>query len=196
MEKSPANDLAYVQACLGEMEPYLLSKELFWSLSGREPGGSVFARLTIGGILISIHRLRVADESRTLSASQTHQFNKLIEGFGVVQSKWRVAFEAKSKRELSSRINQWRNYLDELEDRFADHAGYYPAEVRVRVIAQLLLDSITDPDSQEVEHIACLDSRLRRVLKGCEFIWEPYLSSGFPDDVYWFLYGKPTRLED
>jgi hypothetical protein len=194
MDKSSANELAYVQTCIGEMEPYLLSKELFWPLSGREPGGSLFTRLTIGGLLLSLHRLQAADDSGSLSASQIHQFNKSNEGFGVVQSKWRVALEDKSKREFSSRINQWRNYLDELVERPVDHAVFYPAEVRLRVIIQLLKESIADPASQDVEHIAYLDRRLRRIFTRGEFIWEFYLESAFAEDAFWFLYGTPKRL--
>ena len=194
MEKSVVNELAYVQASIGEMETYLLSKELFWPIGGKGPGGGLFPRLTLGGVLIALARLQAMSDSGELSQKQLSQLNKVIQGFGVIQSKWRVAFESKIRRELVSRINQWRNYLDDLEQQLSLHADYYSAEVRVRVIAQLILESIDDHDSHTVELIASLDRRLRRKLNREEFIWELYLKSSFPEDAYWYLYGKPIEV--
>ncbi len=166
---TPQTDLLYLQTSLPELKNYLLSDILYYPLDGNLP------RLTIGGILISERRLR--DEK-----SATHLIPKLA----AVKSAWRVAWMKKSARELEARLRLWRNYLNDYRKNPKEYASDYKHEIHWRVMIELL--------SAEVEQIPAeienLDHFLRVKFISGEFIWDENLKKQFPEDKFWFLYGK------
>mgnify|MGYP006935316197 FL=1 len=161
-------DQKYLESAIPELKNYLLSDTLYYPM-GQLP------RLTIGGLLLAQKRLQAGNR-------RTHLFPKLDS----VKTKWYAAWIKKSAREIESRLTLWRNYLNDYQNKPAEYAADYPSEVRWRVMLELLAAE-TDETSPE---LIALDQLLRAKLKKSNFIWDAHLQSEFPEDKFWFLYGK------
>lgn len=173
---SAEKDKAYLEAGIPDLEDYLLSDELYWPITAR---GYDLPRLTVGGILLSTARLEARNE----------QAESLVSQLNEVRSKWRVAWETKAGRGVQARVRLWGNYLSDYRHNPEGHADTYPYEVRNRAMLHLLLAELPTPVSGQKE-LTHLDSLLRVNLIPDNFIWETDLQSGFPREVYWYLYGK------
>lgn len=176
-----ADDRTYFQNGIGELENYLLSKELFWPLSG----GKDLPRLTIGGLLLS--RLRL--QARATSPKQIADLNKLEFAFEEVRSKWSVAWERKAGQEVQTRTALWRNYLTDYQQSPDQHAMDYPRQVHGRVMLHLLKKGLKSLPS-DFQALDVLDQMVKAAWLPGVFIWERDLVQAFPKAEYWFLYGK------
>jgi hypothetical protein len=155
-------DLQYLDAGLGELEDYLLSKDLYRTLSA----SSSLPRLTLGGLLLARQRLGPRADS----------YAARIEA---VRSKWRAAWDAKASREVRARSDLWKNYIMDYQDSPASYSSEYKQQVRHRAMLTLL-GSDTDP----------FDDYVRSVFAAGDFIWEKECAPNFPRSAFWFLYGK------
>lgn len=170
---SSNQDLSYFKAGLESLERYLLSDELFWFLGGDWP------LLTLGGMLLAGKRLAVGSAQCDWPMLKS----RLIE----IRSKWHSVWERKAGREIHARLNLWKNYLQELQDK--SDPTLFPQQVRWRVMLQLLGSEIsTSP--QELKNVDTLDLILKSIWLPGTFIWEPRLSIAFPEQEYWYLYGS------
>jgi len=173
---SAEKDKAYLETGVSELENYLLSDELFWPITAR---GYNLPRLTMGGILLAKTRLEARDE----------QIEAIVSRLDAVRSKWRVAWETKAGRGVQARMRLWSNYLSDYRHNPEGHADAYPHEVSYRVMLHLLLSELpTIPPEQK--ELSTLDGLLRVNLIQDDFIWGTDLQTGFPREVYWYLYAK------
>ncbi|MBN2147721.1 MAG: hypothetical protein JW726_10050 [Anaerolineales bacterium] len=180
------SDLRYFRAGLLALEDYLLSDELYWPIDVIPPAGEpAYPRLTLGNLLLTQARLL----SRSLSFQQDADLTRLLSEFEVLNTCWRVAWEKKAYSSVRSRLNMWRNYLEEFRQDPEAHADRYAYEVRLRVILHLLLPYALAITPAEQEMLNGLDKILGAALVTGDFIWEPALESGFPRMDYWYLYG-------
>ena len=120
-------DLGYLQTGLAEIEPYLLSGELFWPLG-------TYPRLTIGGLLFALARCRVQD----LSPSKQSRLQKCQSLLDSTRTRWQTAWRKKSEREFVSRLKQWQHYINDLTQNPDKHIPYYQTDVRARSFISLL----------------------------------------------------------
>jgi hypothetical protein len=178
---SLAQDLAFIQAGLDELEAYLLSDELYWPLSG--PAG--LPRLTIGGLLLAGKRL----SARSSSPADAARLSGLETRLDATRSKWRAAWENKSRREVHARLDLWQNYLADYRQSPETHCESYPQQVQWRVLLQLLSGEFKVPP-KEVEILAELDKMMRPFWLPGNFVWELELALAFPEPEFWFLYGR------
>ena len=180
-------DLEYLNIGMEEIQPYLLSEELFWPVSGRPSGNKpFFLKMTIGNLLLSEHRLAVLSDEDLLSPAAAAEFSRLQRGIQAVQMKWQVAWERKASREYDTRFNQWRKSLEDLRGDRYQNSPYYKNEIRLRVLLELLVEQIPDKTQND---LGPLDKILRQMFKPGEFIWEADVAPGFPKGKYWYLYG-------
>ncbi|MBU4225948.1 MAG: hypothetical protein KKC71_09030 [Chloroflexi bacterium] len=185
---SPEQDLAFFQAGIQELTDYLLcaaptrSGELYWPLT---PGAAGVQRLTIGALLLAQARLR----ARRFSPAAQVEMAALEGKMDAVRMKWRSAWERKAGREVHARLDLWRNYLSDYRDSPEHHAHAYPHEVQWRVILRLLSGEFVFPP-KELDTLSSLDAIVKALWLPGEFIWEADLITGFPQQDYWFLYGK------
>lgn len=185
---SAGYDLGYIQAALQELETYLLSKELFWPLSASSPPGEpAYPRLTLGGLLLAQARSR----ARNLSPSQNTELAGLERHLDNLQRRWRTAWGRKAAWEFCSRLEQWKNYLNELRADPEDFGSTYGYEVQLRVMLELLTPSMDDPDPAYLDLLAGLDAVLKVTIAPADFIWGEELVGGFPEETYWYLWGRP-----
>ncbi|MBT3323427.1 MAG: hypothetical protein HN392_14165 [Anaerolineae bacterium] len=166
---SSEKDLLYIQTSLPELKKYLLSEILYYPLTGSLP------RLTVGGLLLAQHR--VGEEKLGTSLAQK---------LATVKTSWRVAWTQKSTRELEARLRLWRNYLNDYRNKPEEYIADYPHEIRLRVMIELL----SAEADQIPDEITILDKLLRANFLSGEFIWDERLEAQFPEDRFWFLYGK------
>jgi hypothetical protein len=109
-----------------------------------------------------------------------------------VRVKWTVGLERKAAQELRSRLNLWRAYLYDIEER-VDTAENYPYEVRHRVMFEQLAElSIRQPETEpHVDEMRSLDTRLRSIFVPGTFVWDARLENIYPQTAFWYLYGLP-----
>jgi hypothetical protein len=175
---------------LEEIEDYILSSEVFWPLSKRSPAGSVLPRLTLGGLMLTLNELKA--QEKDMSPSQRTDHDKFLLQMERVRVKWAVGLERKAAQELRSRLNLWRAYLFDIEER-VDTAENYPYEVRHRVMFEYLADlSIRQPETKpHVDEMRSLDLRLRSKFLPGTFVWDARLEDVYPRSTFWYLYGLP-----
>jgi hypothetical protein len=187
-------NLSLAAAMMAEMEPYLLSAEVFWPLESRPPrGGLAFPRLTLGGLLLTLDQLEAVQGE--MSSAHISDLRRLDMRMDQLRFKFAVALENKATREAGSRFNLWRAFVGDLEET-PTRAGNYAHEVRHRVIlARLETFAADHVDFQKVVAAArSVDRRLQRLFKQDAFIWDDRLQQAYPQQPYWYLYGRP-RLE-
>lgn len=180
-------DLHYIQAGIEVLVGYLLSSDTFWPIDVRaakgEPG---YPQLTLGGLLLS--RARLAAYPKTpLQAGQAEQ---VFSDMDHIRSQWRVAWEKKASHNFGIRLRMWRDFIEEYRQDPLDNADRYSYEVRLRAMLTLLKREGGGQLPAELELLTLLDKHLKAALVIDDFIWEQELQSGFPEKIYWYLYGK------
>ncbi len=185
--KSFEYDLRYLQSGVEELERYLLSDDIFWPVDIRPPAGEPgYPQLTLGGMLLSRKRLSTYNKT----PKQTAQVQKLIADMDTVRSNWRVAWEKKATRSFGVRLKMWRDFIEEYRQSPLDNSDRYPYEVRLRTMLALLQMEGGGQVSAEVDLLVILDKFLDTVMITGDFVWEAELQPGFPEHVYWYLYGR------
>ena len=168
---SPEKDKAFFLAGLQELEPYLLSKELYWHVS---PPTTDFTQLTLGALLLVRERLRGWGDADAAD---------LAAQLDAVRLKWRSAWEEKVRREVRARSELWKDFIAARDA----SASQYPYQVRLRAMLALLLEDLREAPS---EMITSLDAQLKHKFHAGAFVWDVKLQAYFPQDQFWFLYGN------
>ena len=183
-------DLRYLQAGLPVMEDYILSNDLYWPAGvSAQFGETPYPQLTLGSLLLAATRTR----PRTLTATQSVQLDSLTVQIDGIRSRWRTAWGKKARVEFHWRLNLWRDFLAEYRKSPGDNIDRYTYEVTRRVQLHLLhLDAEGIP-SDEITLLDSLDRLLNAVFQPGEFVWEPDMISGFPSQVFWYLYGNVKK---
>ncbi|TFH37597.1 MAG: hypothetical protein E4G99_02215 [Anaerolineales bacterium] len=178
--------LQYVANMLSELEHYLLSPEIFWPLSQRN-SATPQDRLTLGNLLLSLDQLDALRQ--TWDAQKESQFLEIEMQWEQSQAKWKSAIERKAEHEISSRMNLWRAYLEDLEE--GQGAMFdYGRELRNRVMIERLftLGVAREPWEAELQR---LDRLLQSLVIPSEYIWPQSTQYHYPQVPYWFLYSRP-----
>lgn len=169
------------------LESYLLSNELYWTVGARPPGGGpAYPQLTLGGIYLSIARLR----SKPLSYQNEAIFKSLEAEIDSIRLDWQVAWEDKASREFHARLLLWRDFLEEYKAHPFNNADRYAFEVSRRVMLQLLNPDAVKVPQVDNQLLNGLDELLKSIFIPGQFIWEKVLTNAFPQPTYWYLYGK------
>jgi hypothetical protein len=183
-------DLRYLQAGVPVLEDYILSSDLYWpagvsALFGEPP----YPQLTLGGLMLATTRT----QAHTLTATQSPQLDSLTAQIATIRSRWRTAWGKKARAEFHWRLNLWRDFLAEYRESPGENFDRYAYEVTRRVQLHLLRLDAEGIPSEEITLLDSLDRLLNAVFQPGEFIWEPELSSGFPTQAFWYLYGKVKK---
>jgi hypothetical protein len=175
---------------LVELEPYLLSPELFWPFNSRS-SGITQDRLTLGNLLLCLDQLTAVRESWDIRTEADFRKSELI--WEQEQEKWKSAIRNKASRERGSRLNLWRAYLMDLEDGQAANFEYRH-EVRNRVIIERLFEY--EPHKETLQKdLQNVDRLLRSLVVQSEFVWPEQLQPLYPSQAFWFLYRLPRKQD-
>ena len=178
-----ADQLALLSTFLDELDAYLVSKELFWPLGGKQQA----PRLTLGNLLLAFRTLEATAAS--LEVSQQVQLQKLQTRWHGARVKMASAISAKALREMGARLNLWQGFLTDLSE--SQGKQYlYASEVRNRVLFALLaaLPLEEEEVSRNLKSMANLDNQLAAYTKPAPFQWEEELTAEFPREAFPYLY--------
>lgn len=189
--RSFESNLAFVQACLAELQDYERAEALFWPLSARPPAGSSpFLQMTLGNLLLALDEMR-AVEARLNPEDRT--------ALTRVQTEWEARWagrsarlEKKARHELASRIAQWHAYVDEaMEER---DLSDYPAAVRPRLCAERLQECLGGASRAELD---TLDAALGAGMEDGPCLLDADMASIYPPSPHYrFLYRRARRRGD
>lgn len=183
LPKSTAEKLTLLSTFLDELDPYLLSKELFWPLGGMQQA----PRLTLGNLLLILSTLE--SQAGSLDAGQQARLHKLQTRWRQAQGNMASAVSAKALREMGARLNLWQGFLTDLSENRGK--GYlYTSEVRNRVLFSLLAALPLDDDevNRLLKSMASLDNQMAAFTKPAPFQWEEELEAAFPREAFPSLY--------
>jgi len=142
--------------------------------------------LTLGTLLLFLHQaeaLSTDSESKTeLSRSKTD-----IE---LIRTKWQAHWRRKAEAEFSARIKLWRDFLQEYRKDPEGNFDRYEYEVTRRVMLEWLAQESSSLKRPELEMLKSLDLLLKSLIVLGDFIWDQKLKPEFPEEVFWYLYGK------
>lgn len=188
------HDLEEAKALAEHLVPYVYEGELYGSISGMF-GSSSLPRLTIGALLLRLHRLRaLADQ---LSASQQTLLSQVEAQKEQVRSEWTIHYNDKLTQEALSRLKMIERYFGDCEEDPRTCAANYLPEANRRTIVAAIEEELarTGADAQAVtSYAAKVDARLHRYAKPSTFIWAAALQTAYPVDEYWWLYARPPRV--
>lgn len=176
-------DLKYYKAAMVELEEYLLSSLRDWPLLISPPATSPpYPRLSPGALLLCRRRLHPS----RLDADQIAVLTDLDRQKEILFEHWLSAWQAKTSLDFNINLTLWQNYLQEGQDQGA----YYHAEVRQRVILDLLQEEMPSKPAPLQVNLSALDSRLKRAFISGAFVWQDDLQAAFPLERFWYLYGQ------
>ncbi len=185
--KSASNDLRFLKAGLEILEDYLLSNNLNWPLGIRAPHGEPpYPQFNLGNLALALTRL----QTFKLTHAQQTRLDKLIEQINAIRERWRSTWGQKASAEFHADLNLWRNFLIDYQELAESNFDRYAQEVTQRVQLQLLMKEAVVIPAEEIQLLDALDKLLRSAFQPGNFIWEADLASGFPPQIYWYLYGN------
>lgn len=176
-------DVRAVAAMAAALTPYIYENELYGAMLGSLP------RLTVGGLLMRLHRLSAIRSSLTPAQQQT--VAQAQAQFDQVRKEWAVAYEGKLQRELPVRVKTYSELIKDCSDDLRRCADIYPSEIEKRVIIEGLRAEAEKHhvlDAQVANQIQSLDATLRRFTMPADFIWDKRLEPAYPRDQYGYLY--------
>ncbi len=183
-----AQDLAILQEMAGQMEAYLMSETLFWSMQY-----SNMPKLTLGGYWLRQHRLTTLHT--LLTSEQRAELSAAIKTFETAVSKWVVRTEQRAHTELEARIRQWSEYLRDVAGDGAAATANYGARVEVRAIMAALVNEMQQPpyklNPSLVETVRQQDKALQARWQSGPFVWPEAWQPAYPQPEFWWLYGRP-----
>ena len=181
-------DLAIAAAMAAQMDDYLKSEILFWNM-----GQSGMPMLRLGGYLMRQYRLLLL--SNLLSEVQQGELETAVIQFNTALAEKIVRLEVKADSELEARIRQFEAFLRDL--RKGQETGMnYRTAVEPRAMVAALVDKLRmapyQLDRQIPGRVETLDKSLRQRWVPGEFIWPQDWQPAYPQDEFWWLYGKPN----
>jgi hypothetical protein len=185
------HDLAVVEAMAAELEPYLKSDTLFWQLSPARPIVPTAPLLTIGGLVLRLHRL--AGQAAALTPEQRARLAAAQESFHQTITAWKAHAAARMARELDARLNSWSWFVEDCRAQKRSCISHYPTEAELRTLIALLLEEAAGYEdvSDQRDRLAQLDARFRQWFEPGGFVWRPALAPVYPRARFWWLYGRP-----
>jgi hypothetical protein len=192
-EFDPVHDLQVCQAMASEFEVYLESDVLYWQMDASWPRGDQLPKLTVGGFLERVKRLREAP----LTPAQRAALEQAIRHFEHVRGAHHDRYMTRVVHDLRGRLDAWQWFLDDYAKQPEEQAPYYPAQVHTRLAIELLIEELGDRPQMAapIHRLATLDDRLRADWIPDAFVWHHSLEPGFPKEQFWWLYGRLKQTD-
>lgn len=180
-----ARDVTVVAAMAAHLTPYLYEDELYGPLAGDLP------RLTVGGLLLRLHRLTRLTDS--LSTEQQASVQAARANFEAERAQWAVHYEKKLVQELNARLRALEQFMAECTEKIRGCAASYPSQAEKRTIIAHLVAEATARDclsDTTPARLAQLDQRVRTLFESGDFlINDDRLQVVYPAEEFWWLYG-------
>ncbi|MBA3871507.1 MAG: hypothetical protein H0X30_20370 [Anaerolineae bacterium] len=180
-------DLKEVKAMVDNLVPYIYENELYGKINTDS------ARLTPGSILLRLRRLGLLRSQ--MNDAQAAQYDKLNAQNESVRKEWAVAYGKKMVQEAESRLRDLQTFIKECkEDAKLCANAYNPEALRRTIVAELIAGLPADVDASALKaSVSAVDGGLRRNIRETPFIWAQSLQAAYPQDTFWWLYGRPPQ---
>jgi hypothetical protein len=179
-------DLKESRAMVEALVPYIYQDVLYGEI------GLASARLTPGALLLRLRRLRVLRSQ--MNPAQAASFDQIDTQHTTIQKEWSVAYSKKLLQEVDSRLRDIHTYINECQEDPRACANAYMPEALRRTIIQEIAQALLSPDRADSNldsRLKATDDMLRRYVKESSFIWSAILQPAYPQNPYWWLYGRP-----
>lgn len=187
--------ITYLHSAIEQVEPYLLSNEVYWPLGiPNIPGERSFPKLTLGWVLFYTLQCEHWVRNGGLSHQEATQADQILKRIQYVRTKWSVAWERKAKKELMARLKIWGSFLSDFQRDPEEHACRYAYEVNRRVLVGLLRAEAGVVDDAEEDLFGALETVLRAYFVPGEFVWSEGLKDIYGEKDFWYLYGTMKGL--
>jgi hypothetical protein len=188
--RSAEYDLRFLQAGLELLEEYLLSNDLYWPIGvGAPVGEPPYPQFNLGSLELALTRV----PAFRLTAAQQTQLDDLTAQINDIRARWRTNWGEKARAEFHGRLNLWRDFLMDYQESPESNYDRYAYEVNRRVQLKLLREEAERISYEEIKLLDSLDRLLEASFQPGEFVWEAELSSSFPPQIYWYLYGNVKK---
>jgi hypothetical protein len=183
-------ELRFLQAGLEILERYLLSNDMYWPIgTGAPPGEPPYPQFNLGSLELALTRI----QAFTLTPAQQTLLDGFTKQVKAIRARWLTTWEKKAEAEFHARLNLWRNFLMDYQESPGSNFDRYAYEVTRRAQLQLLREDVEGIPFEEITLLDNLDRLLKAAFQPGEFIWGSEVSSGFPPQIYWYLYGKVKK---
>lgn len=186
-------DLDEMERMVERLGDYLLGDAMYLSIGVAAFRGSSSPQMTIGALLL--RRRRLMRLRAKLKRADGIRFDAALVEHSKLQREWTLHYEQKLLREIPMRLRLMAAFFRECSENPRDCAGAYPIEALRRTIVGEILLAMMEFGYEKSEVIASVcsaDQALRRILQAGEFIWSPLLAPVYPQDDFWWLYGRPA----
>lgn len=190
--EDPAVDLAIAQAMAGELEAYIFSDELYRTVFAVTPRGQEQLQMTGGDLLTRLHRLHaVRDQLTKEQQSLLDQVQQQVKE-GIYNL--RTRFHERLQREIKTRLDTLKWFLDDCLGPDASCRSEYPFEIRNRQRTEEAVRELGSKLPSDLrQRIDEIDRRIRGVAQASDFVWSDSLQPVFPREPYWYLYMLPKK---
>jgi hypothetical protein len=181
-------DVHVIELMAANLTPYIYESELYGVMPGDYP------RLTVGGLLMRLHRLSALNKQ--LSLKQQITMNEAQHLLEEVRRKWAVAYEGKIQQEIKARMINLAQCLTECEENPASCVENFPSAIEKRVMVEVLKDEAETRSvwTDELKGLlTSIDKRIHRCAVKDEFCWDPRVQPAYPPEKFWFLYVHPKK---
>ncbi len=186
-------DLAEAKSMADHLIPYVYGDQLYGSIGGMFSSGAT-PSLTIGALLMRLHRLRALEAK--LTAEQKAKLTEIEARNEAVRSEWSVHYNEKMISEANSRLHMIETFFAECEeDPRSCYSNYQPEAMRRTIVQDIdnELHRLNLPDAHLAMVLRRIDGQLHRFAAKSDFIWAAELQPAYPPDKYWWLYACPSR---
>lgn len=186
-------DLTEAKSMADHLIPYVYGDQLYGSIGGMFSTGAT-PSLTIGALLMRIHRLRGIESA--LTAEQRMKLTEIEARNEAVRSEWSVHYNEKMVSEANSRLHMIETFFAECaEDPRSCYSNYQPEAMRRTIVQDIdhELHRLHLSDNHLEMVIRRIDGQLHRYTSKGDFIWAEELQPAYPPEVYWWLYASPPR---
>jgi hypothetical protein len=179
-------DLKEAQAMASALVPYVYEDALYGRVGMNLPS------LTIGAILLRLHRLRALQSK--LSPAQLDILQNIEAQVHSVSQEWGGHFQKKLVREADARLRDLMTYVREAKESPRTAANAYMPEALRRTMIADILDAMSASERDGLQaKTRQVDSELRRYLEDSAFVWSKELEAVYPPETYWWLYKRPRQ---
>lgn len=179
-------DLKEAKEMAAALIPYVYEEDLYGKIGMNMP------RLTLGALRLRLRRLNALRGQ--MSAGQTTLLDTIAAQHDSAQREWSTHYQKKLGEEVEKRARDLQTWIRECKDDPKTCANSYMPEALRRTMIQEALDAMTD-SSGSLTPVKRVDSDLRRYVETSGFIWDAKLQPVYPQEKFWWLYGRPKAVD-
>ncbi|OGO29754.1 MAG: hypothetical protein A2Z16_14775 [Chloroflexi bacterium RBG_16_54_18] len=184
---TPRYQLDFIQAGVEQLKDYLFSDLIYWPIGIRAVSGhTAYPQLTLGTLILFLHQA----EPLSIDSKSKTELSGYKNDIELIRTSWQAHWRRKSQAEFIARIKLWRDFLQEYRKDPEGNFDRYEYEVTRRVMLEWLGQESPSLKRPELEMLESLDLLLKSLFVHGAFIWGQNLKSEFPEEVFWYLYGK------